>query len=101
MDFSDLLDSGDRTGISGWLREAEDLYVYVSYPHTAGAEDRFMIRSVDDLLVVLRSIEFREFDLHVCRGAALPFRGVASDSFLSEVHEGIGNVRDVLTPEIT
>ena len=86
MNYADLLRPSDVEGLQGWLVEADgELLVQVDFPHSGGSGDCYLIRSVADLVALLRSIEWPELSLSVLAGKPFPHRGVVDDAFIERI----------------
>jgi hypothetical protein len=80
-----LFTSHNLALLADWLEETGELYVDVDRPHSGGSSTGYLVRSLQDLkLLVVEQNDRPEIVFRIFRKQQLPLRGIASAELLEQ-----------------
>jgi hypothetical protein len=89
LPFAAMLVPDNIALVHDWLAAAGELLVNCYFPHTAGDEVSYLIRSLTDLKRALSTQAQFEVCIHICRRLPYAIRGEASQELATRAARGL------------
>ncbi len=85
--------------IEKWLQESSDLFVKVYYPHTAGEQYLYLLRTVQDFEQLVSKARSNAI-IFVLRNMQFPIRGIVDDNLIARALELVAPTEayDIVSP---
>lgn len=90
LPFAAMLLPDNIALVHDWLAAAGELLVNFYFPHTAGGETSYLIRSLTDLKRALSTQAHSEMCIHICRTLPYAVRGAATQELATHAARGLG-----------